>query len=364
MTGLFYCPCLVGSHFLWVIIVFKLDVLNKESYSFATNAIITHLLSCFPLSPSYLRLIKLFPYFYNPQTKLYKMRKFNRLVFVPVLLGTILSCTPKTTETLTESPEPEPVIVQEEEVESLTPCRTFADIANRDEVETAFVLYRDQMKLKDPAKAYPLWQVAMHSAPGSNGRVQYHFEDGLRIFKHFFDKSTDSLEQRKWLDSIEWVYDKRAECFGDEAYLAGRKAFDYYYYYRKFVSQDTIYSLFKKAVDGKKEKSDYFVVNPFVKILDERFKDSLIDFTEAQYYAYQLLDILDYGTKNCKGGECQAWEIINEYAPNLLENFEGEEGFYDCNYYTKKYYQLFLQNPDDCDVVNNAYRQIDRKSVV
>lgn len=274
-----------------------------------------------------------------------------------LLASFFLACTQKTAEVITETKE-EPKPIQEENKERLTPCLTFDDISNRDDVETAFVLYRDQMKLNLPEKAYPIWQIAMHGAPGSNGRVEYHYEDGLRIFKHFYDKSEDSLEQRRWLDSIEWVYDKRMECFGQEAYLAGRKAFDYYYYYHKHVSLDSIYSLFKKAIDGKKEKSDYFVVNPFVKLLNDRYRDSLITFEEAQHYAYLLLDILEYGTKNCKGSECQAWEIINEYAPNLLENFEGEEDFYDCAYYAKKYYRLFLENPDDCDVVNDAYRHM------
>lgn len=284
-----------------------------------------------------------------------RILKLTTLIFFT--FAAFLSCTPKTVEKVVEEKAPKPKAVEEKK-ERLTPCKTFDDINNREDVETAFVLYRDQMKLNLPEKAYPLWQVAMHGAPGSNGRVEYHYEDGLRIFKHFYDKSEDSLEQRRWLDSIEWVYDKRMECFGQEDYLAGRKAFDYYYYYNKHVSQDSIYAMFKKSIDGKKEKSDYFVVNPFVKLLNDRYRDSLIDFAEAQHYANQLLDILEYGTNNCKGSECQAWDIINEYAPNLLENFEGEEDFYDCEYYTKKYYQLYLENPEDCDVVNNAYRHM------
>lgn len=281
----------------------------------------------------------------------------NYLILFLFTLSVVLACTPITPKTLPVEPEKE--VVEEPEVkERLTPCKTFEDISNRDDIEIAFVLYRDQMKMQDMEKAYLLWQVAMHSAPGSNGRVQYHFEDGLKIFKHFYDQSETIDDKRQWLDSIEWVYNKRIECFGDESYLAGRLAFDYYYYYNDLVSEDTIYTLFKKAIDGKAEKTDYFVINPFVKLLDERFKDSLISVDEARKYAYHLLNAIEYGTKNCKGSECQAWVIINEYAPNLLENFEGTKGFYDCDYYANKYYKLFLQNPDDCEVINKAYRRL------
>ena len=267
------------------------------------------------------------------------------------------ACSPKTTAPVAENPVPDPE-EEMEEADRLTPCKTFDDITNRDEVETAYVLYRDQVKLNNFRKAYPIWQKAMHGAPGSNGRVQYHYEDGLRIFRHFFDQTEDLREKRQWLDSIEWVYAKRQECFGSEAYLAGRLAFDYYYYYKDFVSEDTIYQLFKKAIDGKGEKTDYFVVNPFVKLLTERYEDSLITVDEARHYAYSLLDILRYGNAHCKGNECDAWAIINEYAPNLLANFEGIEDFYDCSYYTQKYYSLFKENPDDCEVVNEAFRRL------
>lgn len=286
------------------------------------------------------------------------MRIKNLILLSSLFVLAVLACTPKTAETLTEQAVESEPVMEEEEKERLTPCMTFDDIKNRDEVETAFVLYRDRMKLNEYKKAYPLWQVAMHGAPGSNGRVQYHFEDGLRIFKKFYDDATDSLEKRRWLDSIEWVYDKRVECFGEEAYIAGRRAFDYYYYYQDMVPEDSIYQLFKFNIDQKGEKADYFVVNPFVKMLNDRFRDSIIGVEEAQQYAYKLLDIIEYGTANCKKTECQAWEIISEYAPNLLENFEGVEGFYDCDYYTEKYYPLFLENQDDCDIVNEAYRHM------
>ncbi|HRQ30967.1 MAG TPA: hypothetical protein PLU49_12870, partial [Saprospiraceae bacterium] len=108
----------------------------------------------------------------------------------------------------------------------------------------------------------------------------------------------------------------------------------------------------------KKEKTDYFVVNPFVKILWDKFTDGSINQEEASHYANELLSILDYGPKNCKDTECQAWEIINEYAPKLLANFEGVQDFYACEYYISKYYRQYQENPEDCENVNLSYRKI------
>lgn len=278
------------------------------------------------------------------------------LLFIGVIFF-LWSCTPKAVVPLTENkPEEEEPVV--EKPNRITPCITFDDIPNGDDIMSAFVLYRDQLKLKNYNEAYKLWKIAMYNAPGSNGRVQYHYDDGVTIFTHFFEKAQTEAEKKQWVDSISWLYEKRMDCFGDIAYLSGRKAFDCYYYYKSYVPEDSIYTWFKRAIDGKKEKTDYFVVNPFVKMLWDKYSDGSITQEEASRYANELLAILDYGPKNCKDTECQAWEIINEYAPKLLANFEGIPDFYDCNYYVIKYYKLYKENPEDCETVNLSYRKM------
>ncbi len=276
--------------------------------------------------------------------------------FLYSILFFLWSCTPKTTQIITEEkPVEEPPVVQSDR---LTPCATFDDLPNGEDIMSAFVIYRDQLKLKNYEEAYKIWKMAMHGAPGSNGRVQSHFDDGVTIFNYFFEKAQTEEEKKQWVDSISWLYRKRMECFGNEPYLYGRKAFDFYYYYKDYVPEDSIYTWFKSAIDGKREKTDYFVVNPFVKMLWDKFSDGSVSQEEASHYANELLTILDYGPKNCKAQECQAWEIIIEYAPKLLANFEGVQDFYDCEYYVNKYYNQYLENTEDCDNVILSYRKM------
>jgi len=64
------------------------------------------------------------------------------------------------------------------------------------------------------------------------------------------------------------------------------------------------------------------------------------------------------GVANCEGTLCESWNIINEYAPDLLSSFEGIDDFYDCAYYTDKYSALFESNPDDCEIINTAYSRL------
>ena len=152
------------------------------------------------------------------------------------------------------------------------------------------------------------------------------------------------------------IYDKRVECFGEPAYIEGRKAFDYYYYFQNQISDELIYNMFKTTLDIKKENVNYFVINPFTKILSDRILNKEISVEEGGKYAQLLLDAVDYGTKSGKNKE--AWSIINDYAPSRLENLEGVKGLYSCEYYEKKYMALFNENPQDCEGINTAYRRL------
>ncbi len=271
------------------------------------------------------------------------------------VIALLVSCTPKVAETVAETkveaPEPAQVVDN-------NPCITFNELStrDRDRVETAYVLYKDQIKLKNYDKAYPLWKEAYYGAPAANGNIKYQFEDGLAIYKNKYDNSDSPELKSAYVDTVMMIYDKRVECYGQAAYVAGRKAFDYYYYYNTEASQDEIYELFKESVDVKKEKTDYFVINPFTKILTDKIIAKEISNEEGRKYTGYMADAIDYGLASGKNKE--AWNIINNYAPTRLENLEGMEGLYDCAYFENKYLPILRENLDDCEVITTAYGRL------
>ncbi len=268
-----------------------------------------------------------------------------------------IACGPKTTEPIVKK-ETKPVI-EKPVKERTTSCITFDDLnaSDRDIAETAYVLFKDFIKTNDFINAKKHWEIAYKLAPASNGRVKYQFDDGVRIYTDLFNKSTDDVLKQKYVDTVMMIYDKRVECFGDQAYIDGRKAFDYYYTFSAFGNEETTYELFKKAIDGKGEKADYFIINPFTKLLNDRFLEGKTPLAEAQKYTKILWSALDYGPKNCKRN-CSVWDVINNYSPTILESLEGADNFYDCEYYTNKYYSLFEENPEDCEVINKVYSRL------
>jgi hypothetical protein len=80
--------------------------------------------------------------------------------------------------------------------------------------------------------------------------------------------------------------------------------------------------------------------------------------TFAAPYAYKVLDILENGLSKCEGVDCDRWDIVASYAPANLEAFEAVKGFYDCDYYYKKYYQDFLDAQEDCEIVRTVYSRL------
>jgi len=284
-------------------------------------------------------------------------------VFLLLLLG---ACTPKaTTDPLTSLPsgiKDTPRDTSAVKQGPVSPCRGLADLsgADREKAETAFVLYKDFLKTSSFEVALQHWKVAYTLAPASNGKVKYHFEDGASIYRHFYQQASDAALKRKYVDTIMSIYDKKKECFGDEAYIQGIKAFDYYYYYPEYISKDSIFRLFASHLDVKGDHSDYFVINPFTRLLVDLMQEGKLDLKTGQLYAGRILNSIANGKSACKGKMCEAWAQVEDYAPAVLENLEGIDGFYGCEYYKNKYYTLFRQFPDSCDIINLAFARMTR----
>jgi len=239
--------------------------------------------------------------------------------FLSFLVILLAACTPKVAKVVDEVPQ-EPVITY------TGTCPSFADITptQKDQAETAYVLYKDFLRAKEYDQSYDYWKTAMELAPRSNGRIKYQFEDGLKIFKHYHDVETDLTKKEEWAKKAMALYDKRVECFGEEYYVAGRKAFDMFYNYRDYYEDSYIYELFKQAIDGQGDSTGYFVVNPFTRLLVENIFKEKVTLEEGKKYANQVLDMIDFGNENCKKNKnCEAWKIINEYSPARLEALEG-----------------------------------------
>lgn len=287
------------------------------------------------------------------------MKTKNGLLLL--LLALALSCSPKITEPASpEEPQTDTAETNNEPTaEPDSPCATFADAPNTDQVKRDYVLYRDFLKAKDWDLAYDYWKKVYAAAPAADGKRNTIFADGIRFFEHYREMASDSLKKQQYTDRIFAMYDQIDQCYPEGGFIKARKAFDYYYTYPERATRKEIFELFKAAIDQDGLETPDFVLNPFSALLVELYFAKEIDEPTAQTYQQKVREILAAGLANCEEDDsCARWEIIESYAPTRLEAFETIRGFYDCEYYMDKYYEDFLNNPEDCDLIRIVYSRL------
>ncbi len=283
--------------------------------------------------------------------------KRNYLLLSIMMVLLVWACTPKTAkETVVKEETPKVETPPKPEPEKESKCPTFDDAPDKDKAIENYVLCKDEIKRKNYDAALPLWEKVYATSPAADGRRNLVFMWGVEIYNDKFQKATTEAEKKQHVDRVMTLYDELAECYPKEkGFVIGRKAFDMYYNYPDFATQDEKYNMFKSSIDMEGMKSQPFVLNPFTALLRDQFDAKAISMEEAQKYSKMVMDILNNGLSNAKGRTLEDFKIVESYAPFRMEEFESVKGFYDCAYYKDKYLSEYEENKTDCDIMIDIY---------
>lgn len=274
-----------------------------------------------------------------------------------VLFGGLVAltqCTPKAVEETVE-PEKPPVVVKPDE--KLSPCKKFSDNPNAGDLEDKYIIYRDFLKVGQYKESFDMWKEVYEKAPAADGRRWTVFSDGVYYYEYFISQESDPTKRKEYIASVLELYEKIGECYPEQkAYAKANKAFDLYYKYPDQVDEDTKYRLFKEVIDERGMDAYVFVLNPFTKLMADRFIGGKIDTVEARKYAELVPEIVDGGMK--KGKDLKSWVTVRDYAIPYLERLEAVKGFYDCDYFKGKYYAKFQNETKNCDDVTEIYSKL------
>ncbi len=239
---------------------------------------------------------------------------------------------------------------------SAAPCTTFENLANRDEIETAYVLYRDAFKAGKYDEAFRLWEKAFEAAPAANGKVSYQFDDGIYMYHLKYDKASET-EKEAIYQKIMKLYDSKSSCFGYALENNTRKAFDSYYYFSAYSDRDEIFNLFKNCIDAEKLNTPSYVLNPFAELLVEKyFEHKSISTAETQVLVATIKDIIDHAA--LADEQETDWAEISEYVTDQLGLFEQVKGFYNCAYYKNKYLQDMDSEKLACALMDSIHELV------
>ncbi len=232
-------------------------------------------------------------------------------------------------------------------------CRTWVGKDFQEEAENAHVLYRDFLKAKDYEQAYTYWKTAYELAPAADGKRASHYKDGRQILLEFFKKETDEARKKELAEQILKLYDEQIACYGDEALLLGRKAYDMFYHLR------TPYAQVLKTLDAAVEKggnnSEYIIFDPYARILVYEYQNGRMDAERARQIILKLNEIADYNIANN-----QQYGSYFQQAKEAMEAVIApvEPEIFDCAYYKKKFEPQFRANPEDYEMLKQFYNRL------
>ncbi len=265
------------------------------------------------------------------------------------LLIVLHACTPTTTSETTSTTT---TVTTEKPMTSDDRCAKFADSKMGEQAIDNYIIYRDFLKNNDTTSAFPYWQKVYEIAPAADGQRKAVYEDGITFFHQQFTSASADGDKRAAIDQVMDLYDHMGECYTD-SHITGRKAFDYYYKYRDYTTDLEILALFEQEMKDSGNEVPAFVVNPYTGLMTELFLTEQLSLERAQAAQRAISEAINYNLQNCKDAECDAWNIVNSYAPGRLESLEAIKGFYDCTYFKEKYLAEWEANPTDCDLARS-----------
>ncbi len=212
------------------------------------------------------------------------------------------------------------------------------------------------MRNSDFEAALPHWRRVYNAAPKADGARDFHFSDGVKLFKYLISKTNEETLQKSYIDTLNSIFDHWSYCYGNSTEVLGQQGFTMFYDFREYYPDSVIYKKFKDVVDSDRKKIPYYIINPFTELLVMQLYKKEIQEDEAQQYAYVILDRVQSGLAS--GKDTAYWQTIDSYAPKRLEVFEGIEGFYPCEYYVEKYTPSYFENKDSCEIINEVYGRL------
>lgn len=248
-------------------------------------------------------------------------------------------------------------------------CDTWNDSPMKEEAENAHTNYRSALKMKDFELAYTEWQKAYDIAPAADGLRDFHYMDGIKIFKEQLKSETDDAQRKEKISNILALYDQAVQCYESGAIklkdcddacqkqkagqVLGRKAFDMFYEFNSPYPENL--AAFERSLDLSNNDVEYIVFEPSANILVYQFQNGKIEAEKVRELHEKLVQAADYGIEN---NEKYKAYFESSKARMLAKFSEIESDVFDCDYFKSKLVPMYEEKPDDPDVVKYVYNKL------
>lgn len=249
--------------------------------------------------------------------------------------------------------------------DSIAQCETWVGSAREDEAISAHSIYRPYLKdreaddlssmsQEDFTVAFNNWKKAYEIAPAADGNRPTHYSDGRILYKSLLKKETDPAVKKEHAAMIMKLYDQQIECYKNDAFWLGRKAYDMFYMAEYGYSKNT-YETFKMALEKGGINSEYIVFDPMGKLVVYLYQSKQIDKDEARAMYTTLEEIANHNIEN---NERYGQYYDAGFKVMASEFSKIEDEVFDCDYFKKKLIPEFEENPDDLEVIKYVFNKL------
>ncbi|GLR16775.1 hypothetical protein GCM10007940_13900 [Portibacter lacus] len=252
-------------------------------------------------------------------------------------------------------------------------CETWIGSSQKDAAENAHSIYRAALKTDDFKIAFENWQIAYGIAPAADGLRDFHYTDGIKLYKQLYKAETDEAQKKEYAAKILELYDQAIECYRNKAiklkcdasedcysnrisYLQGRKGYDMYYELRQPYT--TNIAVLEEAIETGGNNVEYTVLTPLGYMIVDQYIAEKVDAEKARAVHKLLNEIAEYNVVNSdKYGAYyqQAIDAVNGKFAQI------ERSIFDCDYFLEKLRPEYEEDPDNIENVKDLYNELKRR---
>jgi len=275
------------------------------------------------------------------------IQKSTSLLFLLLLF--VFACTGQK-ETVTPPTPTEPV--EEKITLNERGCEMYG--GDESKAKAAISLYRENFKMGNYQEALPNWRWVFVNAPGLREQT---FKDGETMYKSFMESEENTTQKAAYFDTLMMIYDQRAICWGESAYLSGKKALMYYQFYPE--QEEVIKDFIQKAVKNGDTLTPPSQLRLYYRYLVkdlETEKLSLEDFSQELDFIHNIIDF------NLTNGEARLMADYEEAKDKIKTSEDidtgGDKGsiqITSCEDVHTHIVPKYRANPDDLAIMKRVY---------
>lgn len=247
-------------------------------------------------------------------------------------------------------------------------CENWNNSPQKEQAENSHSNYRSALKMSDFQLAYTEWQKAYQIAPAADGQRDFHYTDGIKIYKEQLKTASDE-EKKDKIAKILALYDQVASCYEAGAIelpncdadclkkragqLLGRKGFDMFYEFNSPYEANL--EAFLQALDKTNNDVEYIVFEPVANIVVYQYQHDKMTAEEVRAIHARLVEAADFGIANSK--DYQTYYESSK-ARMLAKFAEIESEIFDCEYFKTKLEPMYNEKPNDPDIVKYVYNKL------